>query len=409
MITKITNGSRPGDIAAYLHGPGRKQEHVYDQQPGGAVIGGTLGRQGERDGKRWAVDLREAASIRPDIEKPIWHMSLRNAAGDRVLSDRQWAEIAHDMGTRMGWADKPWVVVRHGEDHVHIVVSRVGDDGSVWNRRDDRYKARRAAVALEQKHDLTVTPERTSAQTRRAVDHQTTQGEHRKGARTGQTPERVSLAQRVRAARDTAAGFGREGFEDALTRAGVQWRINVAKTGTVSGYSFHLPGHVDGDGREIWWKASQLDKTLAWSQIRAVLETSRPLPVVEVPKKMFESSAKHAERVHAARTDAMYAKADQAYQDLPGVIAAKDSSTRAWWNDLRLQDRADRIVTKGRQQPASVRDSLKAALEARRLANLMSPNLGQASPAAPTQDAGRSYVDRTRLDPGPDHGRGRAR
>lgn len=405
MITKITNGSRPGDIAAYLHGPGRKQEHVYDQQPGGAVIGGTLGRQGERDGKNWAVDLREAAATRPDIAKPIWHMSLRNAAGDRVLSDRQWAEIAHDMGTRMGWADKPWVVVRHGEDHVHIVVSRVGDDGSVWNRRDDRYKARRAAVVLEQKHELTATPARTSSQTRRAVDHQVSQCEHRKGARTGQTPERVSLAHRVRVARDTAAGFGREGFEQALTLAGVQWRVNVAKTGTVSGYSFHLPGHVDADGREVWWKASQLDKTLAWSQIRSVLEASRPLPQVEVPKKLLESSAKHAERVHAARTDAMYAKADQEYQALPRVIAAKDSSTSAWWNDRRLQDHASH-VRKDPQRPASVRDPLKAALEARRLSGLMSPDPGRPGPAAPAREAGRSYVDRTRRDPGPDRGRG---
>ncbi len=58
MIAKITRGSRVGDIAAYLHGPGKANEHQYrdgsTRVRGGQVIGGNLGRDGDQDGSRWA-------------------------------------------------------------------------------------------------------------------------------------------------------------------------------------------------------------------------------------------------------------------------------------------------------------------------------------------------------------------
>ena len=149
MIAKITRGSRPGDLAAYLHGPGRANEHTYGQRQGGAVIGGNLGMDGDRDGARWAVELRAAAQSRPEISNPIWHASLRCAPGDRTLSDREWADAAQVFAERMGYAEHPWVVVRHGADHVHIAMSRVSYTGQVWHGRNDRRQAQAARAELE--------------------------------------------------------------------------------------------------------------------------------------------------------------------------------------------------------------------------------------------------------------------
>ena len=126
MIAKITRGERAGDIAAYLHGPGKANEHTYMignvRRSGGVVIGGNLGRDGHTDGASWAADLREAAGTRPEIGKPIWQVSLRTAPRDRTLSDGQWRDAATIMAERMGYQEHPWVMVRHGDDHVHIVV-----------------------------------------------------------------------------------------------------------------------------------------------------------------------------------------------------------------------------------------------------------------------------------------------
>jgi hypothetical protein len=153
MIAKITRGERAGDIAAYLHGPGKANEHEYTlghmRRSGGIVIGGNLGREGHTDGGTWAADLREAAGTRPEIGKPIWQVSLRTAPGDRRLTDEQWRDAATIMAERMGYEEHPWVMVRHGEDHVHIVVSRVSDTAQVWHARQDFRAAQSAATAME--------------------------------------------------------------------------------------------------------------------------------------------------------------------------------------------------------------------------------------------------------------------
>ncbi|THJ64474.1 mobilization protein [Arthrobacter echini] len=162
MIAKITRGERSGDIAAYLHGPGKANEHQYTvdnrRHSGGVVIGGNLGREGHTEGGTWAADLREAAGTRPEIRKPIWQVSLRTAPGDRRLTDEQWRDAATIMAERMGYEEHPWVMVRHGEDHVHIVVSRVSDTGQVWHARQDFRAAQSAATALEKHFDLIQAP-----------------------------------------------------------------------------------------------------------------------------------------------------------------------------------------------------------------------------------------------------------
>lgn len=158
MIAKITRGSRVGDIAAYLHGPGKANEHRYAGRTGGVVIGGNLGREGEENGSRWAQDLRAAQGTRPEIKNAIWQTSLRAAPGDRRLSDQEWADAGQAFAERMGFAEHPWVMVRHGEDHVHIVTSRVSETGSVWHARQDYRVAQAAAKQLEQEYGLIEAP-----------------------------------------------------------------------------------------------------------------------------------------------------------------------------------------------------------------------------------------------------------
>ena len=72
-----------------------------------------------------------------------WHLSLSTKAGtDRELSDAEWAEVAQEAMNRLGFeasghrAACRWVAVRHGRssagnDHVHVVVNVVREDGKV--------------------------------------------------------------------------------------------------------------------------------------------------------------------------------------------------------------------------------------------------------------------------------------
>lgn len=62
----------------------------------------------------------------------------------------------------MGFAEHPWVMVRHGADHVHVVVSRVSDEGEVWHGRNDRRAAQSACTQLEDRFGLEKAPRRST-------------------------------------------------------------------------------------------------------------------------------------------------------------------------------------------------------------------------------------------------------
>lgn len=58
----------------------------------------------------------------------------------------------------MGYAEHPRVMVRHRDDHVHIVVSRVDD--LVWYARNDRRAAQTSCTKLEKAYGLEASPRR---------------------------------------------------------------------------------------------------------------------------------------------------------------------------------------------------------------------------------------------------------
>ena len=324
MIGKISRGSRPGDIGRYLHGEGHLGEHVYRderdrERPGGIVIGGNLAREGDTDERGWAADLRLAAQGRPDSQRPIWHASLRCAPGDRTLTDAEWRGAVEEIAQRMGWAEHPHVIVRHADDHVHVVMSRVGFDGAIWRGQNDARRLQEARQSVEKRLGLEQVPTRTQKRGREAAEGRLKPGEYRQSQRTGADPARVRLAERVERCVQAAEGMGRDVFEEALQRAGVRFEANVASTGRVSGYRF--ADSTDQAGEPVWFKASQLDRSLAWSRVGPRIEQVEAVrvdPVEVEPKRFFESKASHAQRVdeaqratEAAEVEAVAAKREQ--------------------------------------------------------------------------------------------------
>lgn len=301
MIAKITRGSDAAGLARYLHGPGRSNEHVYVRggrtYSGGLVIGGTVPVVDDRDGSGWARAFKLAHEQRPRVQKNVWQCSLRTHADDRRLSDDEWSQVADQLAERLGFAEHPYVVVRHADDHVHVAVSRVADDGKVWKGAHDFRAVRPVMREAEQRYGLTEVPDYQQAP---APKTGLTQGEERRARRTGEIPDRADLAMNVRAAVDVAAGAGRAGFEAELERRGILYRANVASTGRVNGYSFsdRLSRH-DSDGQRIWFSASKLDRGLAWSKMAPVLDGPGPVAV---------GDDRGRERYRRSRNDVMRAE-----------------------------------------------------------------------------------------------------
>ncbi|WP_380163356.1 relaxase/mobilization nuclease domain-containing protein [Jannaschia sp. R86511] len=294
-MPNITRGERMGGLMAYLQGPGRANEHTEPH-----LVAGDPAVMAWHDDA--VLDRSTALAIAAELDHPrrlfgvevaggsVWHCSLSLRAEEGLLSDEKWAAIAHEFVDGMGFSDDTrqdehgemvgragcrWVAVRHGvstngNDHVHIAVSLVREDGtkaSVWN---DRRTAQRVAGELERKHGLEVLESRTAARGARGVKPAEVATAQRRG---DVEPARVALARAVRAHAGAAADEAE--FVRRLRRAGllVRPRFAAGRDDVVAGYSVALRVSASGargavGERPVWYGGGHLDKDLSLPRLR---------------------------------------------------------------------------------------------------------------------------------------------
>ncbi len=101
------------------------------------------------DFKRWMPQATKA-------EKTMMHISLNPHPDDR-LSEAQYIQIAHEYMEKMGFADMPYVVVKHEDidrHHIHIVALRVRPDGTAIDSRNNYYRSKEITREIERKYGL---------------------------------------------------------------------------------------------------------------------------------------------------------------------------------------------------------------------------------------------------------------
>ncbi len=275
MISSETRGQSMGGLVNYLCGPGRANEHedarviAGSEQlavPYGQALTGSERRDlsGQLD---WGRD--EFGVVVPD--GAVFHMALSNGPADADLSDAQWAQISQRVMTDLGFDDPAqagcrWAAVRHGHssagnDHVHVAVSMVRDDGtklSLW-----RYKKTLSASLgrIERDFGLTVIDGRkhgTGMPGYSAAEAQRAERQHRP------EPDRLALARQVRAAAVTAKDEPE--FVRRLRGAGLWVRHRVGPDEAVTGYAVALT--PVGGAAPVWFGGGSLAKDLRLPALR---------------------------------------------------------------------------------------------------------------------------------------------
>lgn len=171
MMPNVVRGDRMAGLLTYLAGPGRANEHTEPH-----LVAGDAAMMAWHDDNELGRDA--ALAIARHLDRPrraydvevkgghVWHCSLSLRADEGMLTDEQWGAIAHDFISAMefGDPDSPkapcrWVAVRHGvskngNDHIHIAVSLVREDGTKASTHHDFRRAQSAARALEVTYGL---------------------------------------------------------------------------------------------------------------------------------------------------------------------------------------------------------------------------------------------------------------
>ena len=298
MIGKISKGASGRGLVRYLFGPGKANEHT-DQR----VIASGVSLWAE-EGRM--LTAREIADLGASLDSSndsygknpsgghIWHVSLSLAAGERVMTDQQWAEIAQMVMSTMGFDREglertAWVAIGHGvsvqgNQHIHIAGSIVRNDGTVVKIWQDRRTLSRVCAEIELTYGLTVVEGREG----KGMPGLTRAELERAARQLRAEPPRVTLARLVR--ETSSASRDETEFVRRLRGSGVlaRPRFEIGGKEAVVGYSVALRPK---DGTEpIWFGGGKLARDLtlpfirnAWEQTAedrkdAILEWSATKP-----------------------------------------------------------------------------------------------------------------------------------
>lgn len=231
-------------LVAYL-----QQGHRQSLNPGRVEWTSTRNLDDIEDPRAAAKVMRAHAEQNPRVARPVYHFGLSLAEGEH-LTQAQWNAAVDRVLDRMGLAGHQAVVIAHGDtsnEHVHIVVNRVGEDGRAWNARRDMVKANEVVHELEREHQLRRTGGRAHPLPELSGP------EYQEARRTQQPP----LADRVREQAGPALARATSWRELEGQLAAQGWRLEPAQRGS---------GVVVTDG-ERRASLSHVDRTLSGPQL----------------------------------------------------------------------------------------------------------------------------------------------
>lgn len=317
MIGKVSRGDRMAGLMTYLVGPGRSNEHTephlvagdpalmawYDDNELSAENGYAIARHLDRPRTAFSVEVKGGH---------VWHCSLSIRAEEGELADEKWQAIAQDFITAMDMDDADgvkapvrWAAVHHGlssngNDHIHLVVNLVREDGTKVSVNDDFKRAKAACRALEVRHGLErLETSRDGVSATRGYTRAEVEAEARRMAvrayrketqhAGSEAPEwnrlpredrerrvaacrptarpRVALALRVRAAATASASEAE--FVRRMRRNGLMVRPRFAegRTDVVTGFSVAARPESPGE-RPIFYGGGTLAHDLTLSRLR---------------------------------------------------------------------------------------------------------------------------------------------
>ncbi|HHR0879126.1 TPA: relaxase/mobilization nuclease domain-containing protein [Klebsiella oxytoca] len=260
-MQKIRRGKSFAGIVLYALKPG--SHHKKDP----IVIGGNITIVGNA-AKDLIAEFDSTKQLRPDVQKAVWHNSLRLPKGES-LTPVQWSSIADDYMTRMGFSETHLrCYVLHDDaagQHIHIIASRIElSSGKLYLGKNENLISTRIIEELEQDYQLTSTkgPKASPAAPSPKPKLKKSRNELMMEKRTGGLCPKAIIQNALNELLGSRQSI--TGFVQQLLAQRIKAIPNIASTGKMNGFSFEYSG--------ISFKASQLGKSYSWTALQDKLD-----------------------------------------------------------------------------------------------------------------------------------------
>ena len=202
-------------------------------------------------------EIQMVKVLRPNLQKYFYHTSINFPPGEDLPNDKM-KQIGLDYLEANGFTQHQFIMFRHYDadhPHLHILVNRIGYDGSVVSDSNDFARSEKILRELESKYNLTQVPSSKEAKMR-AI----TKDELEMIKRTNTPSHKVKLQGIVRKILQDKPRLTTEEFIKALHRNMVDVLFNQASTGSVSGISYQYKGGII--------KGAKLGDDFKWGSIK---------------------------------------------------------------------------------------------------------------------------------------------
>lgn len=194
---------------------------------------------------------------RPNLKKFFYHTSINFPPGEDLPNDKM-KQIGLDYLQANGFTQHQYIMFRHYDadhPHLHILVSRIGYDGSVLSDSNDYARSEKVLRELEKKYNLTQVPSSKEAKVR-AI----TKDELEMMKRTNEPSQKLKLQAIIQTVLQASPSLTTQQFIKALHKHKVNVLFNQASTGYVSGISYGYKGVII--------KGAKLGNDFKWGSIK---------------------------------------------------------------------------------------------------------------------------------------------
>ena len=190
-----------------------------------------------------AWEFRKFTQLNQRVQKPVLHISLSPAPGDRILDEWELCMIAQDLLEGLELSNNQFILVQHNDTeyegkvrpHVHLVINRVSHDGKCNDDYLDYYRTEKILRQIEKDYNLIHQPSSWEVDKKKAYPKhvEKAQGE-------------LNVVERLQNAIEGAAVDKPEMpvFVARLLKDKIQVNCKFTRTGKLKGISYCMDGEA---------------------------------------------------------------------------------------------------------------------------------------------------------------------
>jgi hypothetical protein len=256
-------------------------------------------------------EVQMVRMLRPDLKKYFYHTSINFPPGED-LSNETMKQIGLDYLAANGFSQHQYIMFRHKDadhPHIHILVNRIGYDGTVVSDSNDYARSEKVLRNLERKYNLTQVIGSREAK-ERALSNNEISMMKRKNNPSAKVAMQVIIGEVLK----SKSQLSTNEFISKLETRGVKVLFNQASTGYVSGISYSYQGMV--------MQGSKLGNAFKWSTIKNIINYEQERD----RQRIHETNARSEHAINQFRAGNNHARGNTAnaqgsvvkYGQLPG-------------------------------------------------------------------------------------------